>query len=101
MGYWAKLGEIVRSSGLWSSPRRIERIWTAKVGMAGALATRGDGGWTFEQGVCLQGAISSILRNILLHVLHWVTWTAPSFETVARCNTRCSLPNSSPRRPGG
>ena len=24
-------------------------------------------------------------------------WTAPFFETVARCNTRCSLPNSSPR----
>ena len=28
-------------------------------------------------------------------------WTAPLFETVARCNTRCSLPNSSPADQAG
>jgi hypothetical protein len=32
---------------------------------------------------------------IVLNSAGTVVWTAPFFETVARCNTRCSLPNSS------
>jgi len=37
------------------------------------------------------------LGQLVLHVVNHGTWTAPFFETVARCNTRFSLPNSSPR----